>query len=147
MKIALASDHAGLDLRQELVRFVRDLGHEAVDLGTESGASCDYPDYAKTAARSLAAGEVDRAILVCGTGQGVAMTANRFAGVRCCVCTETFSARMSRAHNDANALAMGAWVVGTGLAQEIVRVWLDAAFDGGRHTGRVAKIDAGEIPE
>ncbi len=141
MKIALASDHAGLELRRELVRFVRILGHQAVDLGTESAKSCDYPDYAKAAARSLVAGEVDRAILVCGTGQGVAMTANGFAGVRCCVCSETFSARMSREHNNANALALGGRVVGVGLAQEIVRAWLDAPFDGGRHTARVAKID------
>jgi ribose 5-phosphate isomerase B len=143
MRIAFASDHAALELRAALMGFVVGLGHEAVDLGTDSAESCDYPDFARAGAEALQSGRVERAILICGTGQGMAMTANRFDGVRCCACSDVYSARMSRAHNDANALALGARVVAVGLACEIVEVWLRSDFEGGRHSRRVAKITAG----
>ncbi len=142
MRIAFASDHAAIELRTVLMDFVADLGHEVLDLGTKSRESCDYPDFARAGAEALQAGRAERAILICGTGQGMAMTANRFAGVRCCACSDVYSARMSRAHNDANALALGARVVAAGLACEIVEVWLRTSFEGGRHSRRVAKIAA-----
>jgi len=141
MRIALASDHTAIELRKELGAWVRAQGHEVVDLGTHSSASCDYPDLARAGAELLGRGEVERAILFCGTGQGMAMTANRVAGVRCCVCSESYSARMSRAHNDAYARALGARVIAFGLAREITQAWLETPFDGDRHVGRVAKIE------
>lgn len=142
MKIGFASDHAAIELRTRVASFVRTLGHEVVDLGAFEKGPSDYPDHARAAVQKLLAGEVERIILFCGTGQGMAMTANHHEGVRCAVCSDVFSARMSRAHNDANALALGARVVAEGLAREIVGVWLEAQFEGGRHVARVAKISA-----
>lgn len=142
MRIVVASDHAGLELKQQLAEHLRARGVEVVDVGTHTTASVDYPVYGERAARVVARGEADRAVLVCGTGQGIGMSANKVAGVRCAIVSDTYSARMSREHNDANALALGARVVGVGLAQDIVDVWLDTDFLGGRHARRVDLLDA-----
>jgi ribose 5-phosphate isomerase B len=143
MKIALGADHGGFELKKELVEGLRDLKYVVDDLGCFSAEPHDYPDVAHAAARGIAEGNYERAILVCGTGVGMAITANRYRGVRAANCTDVFSARYSRAHNDANVLTLGGRVVGVGLAWEIVNVWLATAFSGGdRHVRRVAKIDS-----
>jgi len=142
-KIALGADHGGFELKRELVEGLRDLKYVVDDLGAFSIEPSDYPDVAHVAARGIAEGTYERAILVCGTGVGMAIVANRYRGVRAANCTDVFSARYSRAHNDANVLTLGGRVVGVGLAWEIVNVWLATPFGGGdRHVRRVAKIDA-----
>jgi ribose 5-phosphate isomerase B len=141
VRLVLGSDHAGLDLKKVLLDAVRAAGHEVEDLGTFTAASCDYPDIANTVADAVLAGKADRGLLVCGTGQGMAMTVNKRAGLRAAVVSDTFSARMAAAHNDARILCLGQRVVGVGLALEIVAVWLATPFEGGRHAGRVAKIE------
>lgn len=140
--LLVASDHAGFVLKADLLEALAEWGVACLDLGTKSTASVDYPDFAHDVAHRLSRGEGERALLVCGTGVGMAMAANRHARVRAVVCSETFSAKMARAHNDANVLCLGARVVGVGLAREILRVFLDASFEGGRHAGRLAKIDS-----
>jgi ribose 5-phosphate isomerase B len=139
-KVALGCDHAGFDLKGAAAGILEELGHEVVDVGTHDRASVDYPDFAREAAVLVRDGTCDRGLLLCGTGQGVAMVANKVEGVRCAVCCDAFSARMSRAHNDANMLALGSRVVGPGLAREVIRAWFETEFDGGRHVRRVAKI-------
>ena len=141
MRIAAGSDHAGFNLKQELVGALRELGHEVDDVGTHAATSCDYPDYAVQVAQRVAGGAADWGLLVCGTGQGMAMTANKVAGVRAAVVSDSFSARMARLHNDANVLCVGVRVVGPGLAREILDAWMGASFEGGRHQRRVDKID------
>ena len=142
MKIALGAEHGGYELKKELVEGLRDLKYVVDDLGAFSNEPSDYPDVAHVAARGVGEGIYERAILVCGTGVGMAMVANRYRGVRAANCTDVFSARYSRAHNDANVLTLGGRVVGVGLAWEIVNVWLATPFGGGdRHVRRVAKID------
>jgi ribose 5-phosphate isomerase B len=142
MKIALGADHGGFELKKELVEGLRDLKFVVDDLGAFSSEPSDYPDVAHVAARGVAEGTYERALLVCGTGVGMAIVANRYRGVRAANCTDVFSARYSRAHNDANILTLGGRVVGVGLAWEIVNVWLATPFGGGdRHVRRVAKID------
>jgi ribose 5-phosphate isomerase B len=142
MKIALGADHGGFELKKELVEGLRDLKYVVDDLGAFSVEPSDYPDVAHVAARGVAEGTYERAILLCGTGVGMAIVANRYRGVRAANCTDVFSARYSRAHNDANILTLGGRVVGVGLAWEIVNVWLATPFGGGdRHVRRVAKID------
>ena len=141
-KIALGADHGGFELKRELVEGLRDLKYVVDDLGAFSSEPSDYPDVAHLAARGIAEGTYERALLVCGTGVGMAIVANRYRGVRAANCTDVFSARYSRAHNDANILTLGGRVVGVGLAWEIVNVWMATAFGGGdRHVRRVAKID------
>jgi ribose 5-phosphate isomerase B len=140
MRIAVASDHAGVELRQELADEARQLGHEVVDFGPAVGESIDYPVNGALVGRLVAAGEYDCGLLVCGTGVGISIAANKVPGVRAVVCSETYSAVMSRAHNDANVLAMGARVVGAGLGRQIVREWLATEFEGGRHARRVNLI-------
>jgi len=141
-KIALGADHGGFELKRELVEGLRDLKYVVDDLGAFSSEPSDYPDVAHLAARGIAEGTYERALLVCGTGVGMAIVANRYRGVRAANCTDVFSARYSRAHNDANVLTLGGRVVGVGLAWEIVNVWLATPFGGGdRHVRRVAKID------
>ncbi len=141
-KIALGADHGGFELKRELVEGLRDLKYVVDDLGAFSNEPSDYPDVAHVAARGIAEGTYERAVLVCGTGVGMAIVANRYRGVRAANCTDVFSARYSRAHNDANVLTLGGRVVGVGLAWEIVNVWLATPFGGGdRHVRRVAKID------
>ncbi len=141
MRIALGSDHAGFVLKTTLGRVLGEWGHEVEDLGTTSEASTDYPDYAHAAARLVAAGRCAYGVLVCGTGVGMAMSANKHPGIRAVVCSEPFSARMARAHNDANVVCVGQRVVGVGLATDIVRAFVESAFEGGRHVHRVAKIE------
>lgn len=140
MHIAIGSDHAGYHLKNELLERLQADGYEVEDLGTFSTDSCDYPDTAKAVADGVAAGRYQLGILVCGTGIGMSIAANKVPGVRAAVCSDTFSARMARAHNDANVLCVGARVVGGGLAQEVVQAFLTAEFEGGRHQRRVDKL-------
>ncbi|TFH27657.1 MAG: ribose 5-phosphate isomerase B [Myxococcales bacterium] len=138
--LIVGSDHAGLELKRELSGVAAELGYEVVDIGTHSADSTDYPDYAHQVASAVAAGE-GLGLLVCGTGLGMSMAANRHPGVRAAMCGDVFSASMSRQHNDANVLCIGARVVGAGLAAEIVKAFLTASFEGGRHERRVHKIE------
>ncbi len=140
MKIALGADHGGFELKEAIKARLLEKGHEVEDKGTHSLESCDYPDYAKAVALDVAAGQSDRGILVCGTGIGVSIAANKVRGIRAALCGDTFSARMSRLHNDANVLALGQRVVGAGLALDIVEIWLSTSFEGGRHSTRVDKL-------
>jgi len=142
IQLGVASDHAGLELKRALVIELEKRGIVR-EFGTTTSESCDYPDFAHAVARAIEAGEIERAILVCGTGVGMSIAANRHAGVRAVVCSEPLSARMSRQHNDANVLCIGSRVVGIGTAIDIVDAFLGAAFEGGRHTARLAKINLG----
>jgi len=142
MRIAMAADHGGFALKEALKSYLVGLGHEVVDFGTDSAEMVDYPDFVGPAARAVAAGECDRGIVLCGTGLGAMLTANKVRGIRAVVCHECFSARMSRLHNDANVLCFGGRVHGVGLAQELVSLWLQTPFEGGRHAQRVDKIKA-----
>ena len=142
MRIVTGSDHAGFTLKQELIGWLRDQGHEVVDKGTTVAERCDYPDYARPVAQAVVDGEADWGLLVCGTGIGMAMCANKVKGIRAAVVSDAFSARATRLHNDANVLCMGERVVGGGLAREIVGAWLDADYEGGRHQGRIDKMMA-----
>ena len=140
MRIAMGADHGGVTLKDELAGQLRSAGHEVVDLGTNNTESVDYPDFGRAVAHEVAAGRADRGILVCGTGQGMAMTANKVPGIRAGVVSDAFSARMIVEHNNAQVLALGARVVGPSLAEVIVEAFLAAEFEGGRHERRVAKI-------
>ena len=142
MKIAVACDHGGLQLKRALVRYLTSKGHEVIDFGTDTEESCDYPDYALPAAEAVAAGRCERGVLVCGTGIGVSLVANKVPGIRCAHCHDTYSAKYTRLHNDANMLAFGQRVIGEGLMEEIVDVFLSTDFEGGRHQRRVDKISA-----
>ena len=141
--IGVASDHAGLELKRQLVAELAQRGIAVQDFGTTTGDSCDYPDFAHAVGHALTRDDVARAILVCGTGVGMSIAANRHAAVRAVVCSEPLSARMARQHNDANVLCIGARVVGLGTAIDILDAFLGASFEGGRHAARVAKINAG----
>lgn len=140
MKIAVASDHAGFRLKVELVDFLRSKGHEVIDLGPYEDTKVDYPDYARLVASKVGHKEVDRGVLICGTGLGMAVVANKFKGVRAVVALNEFMARQSRGHLDANVLCLGARVLGDELAKAILEVWLEAGFDGGRHALRLEKV-------
>jgi ribose 5-phosphate isomerase B len=140
--IVLACDHAGLPLKQELLAAIREMGREVEDLGTHDNASVDYPDYAHRVASLVTGGKHALGVLICGSGVGMAIAANRHTGVRAVVCSEPYSAAMSRRHNDANVLCLGARVVGPGLAREILEAFLGQSFEGGRHQRRVDKLDA-----
>ncbi len=142
MRIAAGSDHAGFALKGALVERLRARGVDVVDVGTHDTSSTDYPDWAEKVARAVACGEATIGLLVCGTGQGMAMAANRVPGVRAAVVADTFSARATRAHNDANVLCMGQRVVGGGLAEDILDAFLATPFEGGRHANRVGKLTA-----
>ena len=139
--MGLASDHAGLDLKNALMEELNKRGVAVRDFGTTTGDSCDYPDFAHAVGRAIESGEIERAILVCGTGVGMSIAANRNAAIRAVVCSEPLSARMSRQHNDANVLCIGARVVGTGTAIDIMDAFMATTFEGGRHATRVAKIN------
>lgn len=143
MKIGIGSDHGGFALKEELKKFMEDKGIEVVDYGTHDESSVDYPDYGRIVAEAVVAGEVERAVVICGTGIGISISANKVKGIRCALCGDTYSARMSCEHNNANMLALGGRVLGTGLAIEILITWLESKFQGGRHQIRVDKI--GEI--
>ena len=140
MKIALGCDHGGLNLKTAIKDHLTKAGHEVVDFGTNSNESCDYPLIAEPLAHAVADGECERGILVCGTGIGIGIAANKVDGIRAALCHDTFSARASRNHNTANILTMGERVIGPGLALDIVDVWLASDFEGGRHERRVAQI-------
>ena len=141
MKVLLGSDHAGLNLKRVALELLRDLGHEVEDLGPHEPGSVDYPDFAHLVARGVAEGKADRGVLVCGTGLGMSMAANRHTGVRAALCRTSYEARMARQHNDANILCLGERVTGEGLATEVLEAFLAAEFEGGRHGRRVGKIE------
>ncbi|MCX8032052.1 MAG: ribose 5-phosphate isomerase B [Thermoleophilia bacterium] len=143
MRYAFGCDHAGYALRDVLLEELRAAGHEVLDMGTDQPLPTDYPDYANKVAQAVSSGQVDRGVLVCGTGVGMAMAANKHPGVRAAAAYDCFTARMSRRHNDANVLCLGARVVGPGLAVEILRTWMSEEFEGGRHVARLAKILGG----
>lgn len=139
--IAFASDHAGFALKQELIAFLRELGdYEALDLGPDSEASVDYPDYGRKAAEAVTSGKAHLAIIICGSGIGISIAANRQAGARAALCQNSTMARLAREHNDANMLALGARLIGSEIAKDCLRAFLTSPFGGGRHAGRVAKL-------
>ncbi len=141
LKIALAADHGGFRLKEEIKTFLEKEGHVIADLGCNCGDSVDYPDYALPAAEQVKSGHCDRAILVCGTGIGMSIAANKLEGIRCALVHDTFSAKATREHNDTNVLALGERVIGPGLALDIVKIWVDTPFsEDERHARRIAKI-------
>ena len=140
MRVSIGSDHAGFALKQHLVATLTRLGHEVVDLGTDSEEPVDYPPICAAVARMVAKGEVERGIVLGGSGQGEQIAANKVRGVRAALCNDLYLARMSRQHNDANVLSLGGRIVAPGLADEIVELWLTTAFDGGRHERRIGQI-------
>lgn len=140
MKIAIGSDHGGLDLKEAIKPFLIEEGHQVVDYGTHTKDSCDYPVYGEHVAEAVSSGECDRGIAICGTGLGISMAVNKVPGIRGALCTNEFMAEMSRAHNDANILVLGARVLGEGLAMRIVKTWLETEFEGGRHQRRLDEI-------
>ncbi|MFA8387389.1 MAG: ribose 5-phosphate isomerase B [Pelagibaca sp.] len=140
-RIVLSSDHAAIDLRQSIAQHIAAQGWDFVDIGPTTPESTHYPKHGKAAAERVASGDCQLGIILCGTGQGIMMAANKVTGIRCGVCSDTFSARMIRQHNDANMLSIGARVVGEGLALEIVDAFLGAVFEGGRHATRVEMIE------
>jgi len=140
MRVAIGADHRGFAVRAKVVDVVRQLGHEAVDLGTFSTDAVDYPDIAVEVARRVAGGEVDRGILICGTGLGMCIAANKVPGTRAATCHDDITAEMSRRHNDANVLCLSADLMGQGLIERMIGIWLDAPFEGGCHARRVEKI-------
>ncbi|MEK6683776.1 MAG: ribose 5-phosphate isomerase B [Nitrospirota bacterium] len=141
-KIAIASDHAGVDLKDRIVKCLQGLGQPVEDLGTNNQDSVDYPDYGLQVAQAVSEGTVERGILICGTGIGMSIVANKFPGVRAALCQDLFTAEVSRRHNDANVLVLGGRVLEGKMALEIVQRWLATGFDGGRHARRLAKIEA-----
>ena len=143
MKIAIGCDHGALDLKNALIAHLKEAGHEVKDFGTYSKDSCDYPDFAAPAARAVAGGECERGIVLCTTGIGVSITANKIPGIRCALLSDVLSARLTREHNDTNMMALGAGFVGELLALEIVDVWLSTGFSHGeRHRRRIDKVMA-----
>ncbi len=140
MKVISGSDHGGFELKEDLKAQLADLKIEVVDVGTNSETAVDYPDFGRAVAAQVSSGKFDRGILICGTGIGMSMVANRFPGVRAALVHDLYTARLSREHNDANLLVLGGRITGKGLAREILKVWLEASFEGGRHARRVDKI-------
>ena len=142
MKIAIGCDHGALDLKNKVIAHLTAKGHEVVNFGTDTLDSCDYPDYAAPAAKAVASGECDKGIVLCTTGIGVSITANKVKGIRCALLSDVMSARMTRQHNDTNMMAIGAAVVGQMLALEIIDTWLGTDYEGGRHQRRIDKMMA-----
>lgn len=140
MKIVVASDHGGYELKEIIKVHLIERGYSVIDIGTNSKDSVDYPDFGKKAGEMVAANEADKGILVCGTGIGISISANKVKGIRCALCTNEYMAKMAAQHNDANMIALGNRVLGSGLAIDIVDAWLNAEFEGGRHQKRVDKI-------
>ena len=147
MKIAIGNDHTAIEMKEIIKEFVEGKGYEVIDLGTNSTESCDYPVYGEKVGKAVAAGEAKLGIAICGTGLGISLAANKVKGIRACVCSEPYTAKMSRLHNNANVLCFGARVVGSELAKMITEVWLDTEFEGGRHQRRVDQIMAIEANE
>ena len=142
MKISIGSDHGGYALKQELIAYLQEKGHQVEDFGCHDTSSCDYPDFGEAAARAVASGACERGIVVCTTGIGISISANKVKGIRCALCSEPYSAEMTRRHNDANMLALGAGFTAPMMAKRIVDVFLATPFEGGRHQRRVDKIAA-----
>jgi len=142
MRIAIGSDHAGFRLKQVLLEHVASLGHESSDFGCPDETSVDYPDFAVPLAQAVIAGEQDLGILICSSGVGMSITANKLKGIRAALCHDTFSARRARQHTDANVLCLGAWCIGEGAARDVVEAFLNGDFQGGRHVRRLEKIKA-----
>ena len=142
MKIAIGSDHGGYDLKEQVKTWLQEMGHEVEDFGCYSKESCDYPDFGAAAARAVASDQCEKGVVICTTGIGISMTANKVKGIRCALCGDPWSAEMTRRHNDANMLAMGAGVVGPQLARQILEAFLTHDFEGGRHQRRVDKLMA-----
>jgi len=140
MKIAIGSDHGGYELKEYLKGFLKEKGIEYVDFGTDGSESVDYPEFGQKVAEAVVKGECERGIVCCGTGIGISISANKVKGIRCALCGDSYSARMSREHNNANVLALGGRVIGKDLAMEIVDIWIRTEFQGGRHERRVNKI-------
>jgi len=140
MRIAVGSDHAGLEMKKEVIAVLNDLGHESQDFGTDGQESVDYPDFGEKVSDAVSRGMADRGVLICGTGIGMSIVANKFRLIRAALCNELFSARMSRLHNDANVLVLGGRIIGKDLAKEIVKTWMTTPFEGGRHENRLKKI-------
>ena len=147
MRISIASDHAGYLYKQRLIEMLQEMGHEVMDMGTNSTESVDYPLYIRPAAEAVSRGECERGIVLGGSGNGEAMVANRLAGIRCALCWSVESARLARAHNDANMISLGERMVDFETARQIVRTWLETPFDGGRHQARIRQIDGVEVAE
>lgn len=142
MKIAIGNDHVAVELKNHIKKYVEAKGYEVVNYGTDSTESCDYPIYGEKVARAVAGGECDLGIIICGTGIGISLAANKVKGIRAAVCSEPYSARLTRQHNNANIIAFGARVVGQAMAEMIVDEFLDAEYEGGRHARRVGQIMA-----
>ena len=142
MKISLGCDHGGLALKEAVKAHLTEKGYEILDCGTHTPESCDYPDFGRAAAEAVARGECERGIVICTTGIGISIAANKVKGIRCALLSDKMSARLTRQHNDTNMMALGAAVIGTMLALEIVDTWLETGFEGGRHQRRVDKIMA-----
>lgn len=140
MIIAVGSDHAGLEMKNEIINLLTELGHEYTDYGTNIPQSVDYPDFGELVSEAVSQGKADKGILICGTGIGMSIVANKFPNIRASLCNELFSAKMSRLHNDANILVLGGRIIGKDLAKEITRIWLTTSFEGGRHENRLKKI-------
>ena len=144
MTVSIGCDHAGVEMKEELIGLLKEMGVSVKDMGTNTPESVDYPDFGERVAVSVLKGEAQRGVLICGTGIGMSIVANKFPGIRAALCNDLFTARMSRLHNDANILIIGGRVVGKGLAREIARVWIETPFEGGRHLRRLEKITAVE---
>ena len=142
MKIAIGNDHVAVELKNHITKYVEAKGYEVINFGTDSSESCDYPVYGEKVARAVASGECDLGILICGTGIGISLAANKVKGIRAAVCSEPYSARLTRQHNNANVIAFGARVVGQAMAEMIVDEFLNAEYEGGRHQRRVDMITA-----
>jgi ribose 5-phosphate isomerase B len=140
MKIAIGNDHSAVEMKNVIMEYVREMGHEVVNFGTDSSESCNYPEYGEKVGRAVASGEYDCGILICGTGVGISLAANKVNGVRAAVCSDTTTAHLVKEHNNANILAFGARIVGTELAKDMVKAYLNAEFMGGRHAQRVDMI-------
>lgn len=140
MTIAIGCDHAGFELKKEIISLLDDLHIECIDYGTEGPQSVDYPDFGEKVSEAVSSGKIDKGILICGTGIGMSIVANKFPNVRASLCNELFTAKMSRLHNDANILVLGGRIIGKDLAKEIVRIWVSTNFEGERHCARLKKI-------
>lgn len=142
LKIAFGSDHVGLELKPTIIEYVKSLGYEVHDFGTKTAERTDYPIYGKKVGEAVASGEYDLGIVICGTGVGISLATNKVRGIRACVCSDCYSAKLSRMHNNTNVLAFGSRVVGSELAKMIVKNWLEAKFIGGRHQRRIEELAA-----
>lgn len=142
MKIAIGNDHAAVAMKQEVAAYLKELGHEVVNMGTDRAESCNYPEYGEKVARAVAGGEADCGVLICGTGVGISIAANKVKGIRAAVCSEPTTARLVKEHNNANIIAFGARIIGIETAKDILDAYLNAEFEGGRHQKRIDLIYA-----